>query len=79
MKDQYVGLAMPRINVADARAIPVPVPPLEEQREIMRCLDRLLPVAQAVEDQIDGASRRIKRSSDAVLAKAFRGDLHIVF
>ena len=28
------GIDMPRINVEDARAIPVPLPPMEEQRAI---------------------------------------------
>lgn len=75
MKDQYVGLAMPRINVADARAIPVALPPLEEQAEIVCRIDHLLGVAQTVEDQIEASSGRLARSSQAILAKAFRGEL----
>ena len=55
MKDQYVGLAMPRINVADARAIPVPVPPVDEQAEIARRLDNLFDVSQSVEDHIEAS------------------------
>ncbi|MFM8272360.1 MAG: restriction endonuclease subunit S [Gemmata sp.] len=39
MKERYFGMAMPRINVEDARAIPIPVAPLEEQREIIRQIE----------------------------------------
>lgn len=75
MKDQYVGLAMPRINVADARAIPVPVPPIEEQAEIVRRLDELLGVAQRVEEHLEVLERQLERTSQSILAKAFRGEL----
>ncbi|MFH1300172.1 MAG: restriction endonuclease subunit S, partial [Planctomycetota bacterium] len=35
MLRKHFGLAMPRINVADARAVPIPLAPLEEQEEII--------------------------------------------
>jgi type I restriction enzyme, S subunit len=66
---------MPRINVADARAIPVPLPPLDEQTEIVGRLDRLLGVAATVEEQIEASNARLERTSQSVLAKAFRGEL----
>jgi type I restriction enzyme S subunit len=70
MKDQYVGLAMPRINVRDARAIPIAVPPPKEQLEIRR-LGRLLGPVQTVALQIDRADVRLEQSRQSILAKAF--------
>jgi len=75
MTDQYVGLAMPRINVADARAIPVPVPPVDEQAEIVQRVDVLLDVAGSVARRIETATEGVARSAQAILEKAFRGDL----
>ena len=75
MKDKYVGLAMPRINVADARAIPVPVPPIDEQREIVTRASALLAIADDLTGRIEKASYRIELSEQAVLAKALRGEL----
>lgn len=75
MHDRYVGLAMPRINVEDARSIPVPLPPLDEQREIVQAASQLLTLAQAMAERIETASAHLDRSSQAVLAKAFSGEL----
>jgi type I restriction enzyme, S subunit len=72
MHDRYVGLAMPRINVQDARVIPVPVPPHEEQSEIVKRASKLLSFADEVSARIGRAASNVDRSSQAVLAKAFR-------
>lgn len=56
-------------------AVPVPVPPIDEQHEIVRRASRLLASADALKARIDAAGRGVDRSSQAVLAKAFRGEL----
>lgn len=56
-------------------AVPVPVPPLDEQREVVRQAEALLAVADSVAARVADAQQRVGRSSQAVLAKAFRGDL----
>lgn len=56
-------------------AVPIPVAPLEEQLEIVRRTEALLAIADQLLVRIEGASRRVERTSQAVLAKAFRGDL----
>ncbi|MEV0232665.1 restriction endonuclease subunit S [Nonomuraea sp. NPDC050786] len=75
MRDQYVGLAMPRINVRDARGLIVDLPPLDEQREIVRRVDELLKIADRALQKIDDSSTRLERAGQVVLAKAFRGEL----
>ncbi|MBX3424254.1 MAG: restriction endonuclease subunit S [Pirellulales bacterium] len=75
MKQRYVGLDMPRINVRDSRAIPVPLPPREEQEEIVRRMTRLLGVIDSVEDRVREATASAENISHSVLAKAFAGEL----
>jgi type I restriction enzyme S subunit len=57
------------------RDLVVSVPSLVEQGEIVRRVDELLQLADGLRDRVDAASRRVDRSSQAVLAKAFRGEL----
>src|SRR5262249_51306346 len=75
MKERYVGTDMPRINVEHARSIPVPLPSLPEQREIVRRVAELFAVADAVEAKLAAARKRVEALTQAVLAKAFRGEL----
>lgn len=75
MRDQYVGLAMPRINVRDARELLVDLPPPAEQHEIVNRVNQLLRLADKLEERIDSASQCVGWSIQAILAKAFRGDL----
>jgi type I restriction enzyme, S subunit len=63
------------INTQEVRGLVVPLPPLEEQAEIVRRVDRLMSLAEAIADRLGSASRRVGRSSQAVLAKAFCGEL----
>jgi type I restriction enzyme S subunit len=69
------GGNQPALNGQKVRELTIPVPPLEEQREIVRRVDQLLAVADGLRQRIDVASTRVDRSFQAVLAKAFRGDL----
>jgi type I restriction enzyme S subunit len=75
MISRYVGTDMPRINVEHARSVPVAVPPLPEQREIVRRVDALFALADGVEAKLAAARRRVERIIQAALAKAFRGEL----
>jgi type I restriction enzyme, S subunit len=75
MKERYVGTDMPRINVEHTRIIPVPLPSLEEQREIVRDVSALLALADSIEERAISAYRRVESLTQAVLAKAFRGEL----
>ncbi|MDB5308642.1 MAG: restriction modification system specificity domain [Gemmataceae bacterium] len=75
MKERYFGMAMPRINVEDARAIPVPVAPIEEQWEIVRrieaCERRRRETLVAVNQALD----ELGSLDQSILVKAFRGEL----
>jgi type I restriction enzyme, S subunit len=69
------GGNQPALNKQKVRELAIPVPPLEEQREIVRLVDQLLALADRLNERISVASKRMDRSSQAVLAKAFRGEL----
>jgi type I restriction enzyme S subunit len=65
-----LGIAYKRL-----RSVVVPKPPIDEQREIIRRTNRLMKAADGIETRVHTAQRRLGRSAQAVLAKAFRGDL----
>lgn len=75
MKQRYFGMAMPRINVKDARVIPVPLPPLAEQHEIVRRVDAALAKLDAAAAAVEETRARLDAIERAVLARAFRGEL----
>jgi type I restriction enzyme S subunit len=70
---QTVNLAS--VSMSKIRALPVPVPPVDEQREIVRRVQALLAVTETVEDHIAGATSHAADLTQAILAKAFRGEL----
>lgn len=69
------GVSQSNINGTKLGAMPLPLPPIAEQREIVRRSETLLDKANRLTTAIAAASKRIDRSSQAVLAKAFRGEL----
>lgn len=56
-------------------AVPVPVPPLDEQREIVRRARDLSDSLDPIDEGLNQAAGRIERSSHALLAKASRGEI----
>ncbi len=63
------------INTSRLRRMPVPTPPLAEQKEIVRWIEGLFRFADAVEQRVALAIARADRLAQAVLSKAFRGEL----
>lgn len=54
---------------------PFPLPPIAEQHEIVRRVEALFKLADAIEKQVAAATLRAERLTQAILAKAFRGEL----
>ncbi len=69
------GVSQSNINGTKLASMPLPLPPIEEQKEIVRRTNEMLGKADALMDEMRNAARAIGRSEDAVLAKAFRGEL----
>ena len=63
-------LALKRI-----RTLPIALPPIEEQKEIVRRVEELFAFADQIEQQVKAAQQRVNNLTQAILAKAFRGEL----
>ena len=60
------------------REVALPLTAPSEQAEILRRVKQLFDVADEAERCVEAASKRVERSSRAVLAKALRGELSIL-
>jgi type I restriction enzyme, S subunit len=69
------GGNQPALNGQKVRELAISVPPLDEQAEIVRRVDQLLAIADALQKRLCAARERVGRSEPAILAKAFRGEL----
>jgi type I restriction enzyme S subunit len=69
------GATRPRVNTTQLRNLPVRLCSLAEQKEIVQRFDRLMAIAEVLTRRIDLANDRVGRTAQAVLAKAFSGDL----
>jgi type I restriction enzyme S subunit len=57
------------------KEMPVPLPPLTEQQEIVAEVERRLSVAEGVEAQVEAGLKRAARLRQAILKRAFEGRL----
>jgi type I restriction enzyme, S subunit len=78
--DYFVGFGKQTTNLASINrtilaALPVVVPPPNEQAEIVRRVETLFAKADRIETQYKKARQNIDRLTPALLAKAFRGEL----
>lgn len=73
--DCIYGAGRPHLSFDQLKAAPVAVPPLAERQEIVRRAEELLAAGDQLSQRIEKAAARVERSSQAVLAKAFRGGL----
>jgi type I restriction enzyme S subunit len=69
------GAAQPTVTLGDLKQFEIPVPPLPEQREIVRRIEGLFRLADAIEKRVVSATARAEKLTQAILAKAFRGEL----
>lgn len=69
------GVAYTGINIEDLRTLPVSVPPIEEQIEIVRRVQVLLESADELERRHAAIVRATEPLTPSLLAKAFRGEL----
>jgi type I restriction enzyme S subunit len=75
MKSAAREVARPTLNLEQLRELPIPLPPLPEQEEIVRRVEALFAVADRLEARFEQARAQVDRLAPALLAKAFRGEL----
>ena len=69
------GSAAVGIKAARLRGLPLPFPPVAEQREIVRRVEALFALSDQIEAQCQRSRRRVEKLTQSVLAKAFCGEL----
>ncbi len=63
------------LNLGLLRELPILLPPLPEQQEIVRRVEALFAFADRIEARLATAQKTAERLTPATLAKAFRGEL----
>jgi len=69
------GVSQSNINAKKLAAYPIALPQLAEQTEIVRRVEQLFAYADTIEQQAKAAKERVDKLTQAILAKAFRGEL----
>lgn len=69
------GVSQSNINAQVLSTFLIPLPPLEEQHEIVRRVEKLFALADSLETKYKKAFARVEKIEQAILAKAFRGEL----
>lgn len=75
IQEAMAGMAMPHLSVTDFKAMPVPVPPLEEQLAICEALEFSLGTADSLRASTFESESELTQLDQSILAKAFRGEL----
>jgi type I restriction enzyme S subunit len=69
------GVSQSNINAQKLADFEFELPPLEEQTEIVRRVEKLFAYAERLEARYTSASQHVERLTPSLLAKAFRGEL----
>ena len=73
---EYVtGTAQPKLNQANMNKIPIPLPPIEEQHQIVQEIESRLSVADKMEQSIQESLQNAEALRQSILKKAFCGEL----
>jgi type I restriction enzyme S subunit len=75
MRELAEGGNQPNLSLGKMKELPISLPPLSEQHEIVRRVDALFKLADAIEARVAAATARADKITQAILAKAFRGEL----
>lgn len=69
------GVNQSNINAQKLGKFEIPLPPIEEQEEIVRQVDKYFALADTLETHYKNAKEKVDKLTQSVLAKAFRGEL----
>lgn len=75
MKGESREVARPTLNLEQLKTIPVPLPPIEEQKEIVLKVEELFHYADTIEAHYQKANIWLNKLPQSLLSKAFRGEL----
>ncbi len=63
------------LNKTACNSLPIPLPTIEEQDEIVRRVEELFAFADSIEQKTNASLERANKLTQSILAKAFRGEL----
>jgi type I restriction enzyme, S subunit len=72
---EKVGFRLTELNLADLKRVPVPLPPLHEQRRIVSSLDNLQSKVDSLRQLQSETSAELDALLPSILDKAFKGEL----
>ncbi len=75
LKDMAYGLGRPVLSLPQIKSIQIPLPTKEEQVEIVKRVESLFAKADAIEAKYNTLKAQIDSLPQAILAKAFKGEL----
>jgi type I restriction enzyme, S subunit len=71
----HVGVAQQHFNVGSMKKMPIHLPSIEEQTENVNRVEQLFAYADQIEQRVKDAQARVNHLTQAILVKAFRGEL----
>ena len=75
IKETLKLVAQPNINAKEYSNLPIPLPPLPEQKRIVAYLDKIQQKVQSLQALQETTEEEIKKLKESILHKAFRGEL----
>jgi type I restriction enzyme, S subunit len=69
------GSAQGVINTTAAAELPIPIPPVAEQEELLSRIAGIFGLVEAIQNRVSDAMLRADKLTQSILAKAFRGEL----
>ena len=74
-RQRVTGIGTPDLHLIEIRDFRIPLPPLEEQEEIVNRVHTFLKVVNRIEQQYKETKSQLSQLDQSILAKAFRGEL----
>ena len=75
LKFSVTGSAQPKLTQASMNRIPVVLPPIQEQHELVLEVERRLSIVDEIEAQVEANLKRASRLRQGILKRAFEGRL----
>lgn len=75
IKLTVLSAAQGKLALGRVEVFPIPLPPLEEQKEIVKRIEQLFAFADKLEARYTKAKAMLDKLPQSILAKAFRGEL----
>ena len=75
IEESSKSTAQSNLFLGPIKELEIPLPSIEEQKEIVRLVDQYFAFADTIEAQVKKSQARVDNLTQSILAKAFRGEL----